>query len=155
GSVHVDLEVHPVLFDYEVDHAARLGEPLHVPDSENAGALQALHNLGEPLCLRGADERHVTRLQVFDDAHPSDIEAPTLHRLIPDSLEGLIEQIIVEDAYAHRVASLGESLGRPVDELDEVVEKGRLDLLLSIDRGLRLRARCATCHRRSAKGEAD
>src|ERR1700757_4805602 len=54
SAVDVDLEANFVVLGDEVDDSAGLDEPVHLPDGENARALEALHDLGQTLFFRGA-----------------------------------------------------------------------------------------------------
>src|SRR5262249_9045991 len=71
----------------------------------------------------------MARLEVLDGPDSPDGQSPASHRLAVDGLERLDGWLPAQDAYRD-VARLGQHLVGPLDELDEVVQERRLDLVL-------------------------
>jgi len=61
----------------------------------------------------------------------------------------IVERVVAEHAEGHRGAGLLEGMGRPPNELREIIQEGRFDLILAGWRVLPGREPCAECEKAS------
>src|SRR5882762_3766163 len=128
--LRVDLEPDAVAVGHEANHASPFGESVDVADREDRPVLEARERLLQARPVGPADEQDVARLDLVHALVPADLEWVPSQALITHGLvQQTLERIIPQNADDHRRVGVGKGVGRPIDELCEVEEKDRLQLV--------------------------
>ncbi len=137
GGIEVDFQPDFVLFSDESDHAAVLGKTVGVAYSEDVPPFQSGKDLVQPVALRAADEQDMTRLDLFHTAIALNGQGPVVDFFITHGLVQVsAERVFSQDADDQRYLPIGKGLLRPFDELREVEQENRLELVLLRGRSL-------------------
>lgn len=133
GSIQVDLKMHLVLFNREVDDAATFGEPFGLPDREDIGTFQAVDNACHLSGFRCSHKNHMASSQVRSSLDPLDHYRMFINRSAAKILLMVrIKGILPGDAHHEGRIGLREGVGGPLDELCKIIEKCKLDAVLGI-----------------------
>src|SRR5207249_3597961 len=91
-AFHIDLEMHPILLQDEIDGHSRLRKSAGIPDRQSVATAEILQHLFDLRPFRGADEKNLARSgvsntiekQYLDSSSPNPLPVRNLLQLISE-----------------------------------------------------------------------
>jgi len=128
NPIPIDLKVYAAVYLNKTDHTSPSGETIPISDGQYGVFFQLEKKGPQVRAFRGADEKDVTVLQVFQAADATNEDLPSLDGLSVEDIPIRSEWVVAQDVDAEGTILGAEGLGRPFDEFGEVINKGHLDL---------------------------
>src|SRR5690606_9442249 len=131
GRAQIHLKANPLVLGEKANDAAGMRELARFADREDGLALELLQRALQ-LARQGLiDEQQVATIDLRCALVACDDDRPAVHLLaLHDGIEVLAERIRPENADHDRIRGAFERLFRPFDELREVEEENRFELVL-------------------------